>query len=387
MFEGVAAIGIESVMLGGVLLACGGLSVALAVALLATASAIANRFLALTLLVLAGMTSIFVLGWTGRNEVQPWLAFLPLNLPLALGPALFGYVSGLVSAAVPDRRHFAPAALHFIYLLLLQLLPAATQLAWKADVHDAIVKPLVEVLTVASLAGYTAVGLRLLRAYRVQLAQQRSDADRFAARWVGHVMVALTVTTAAIAMVRLYTSFVGELDAGPLYIWFGVLSVWLGVEGWRQSDRRFPQLEPQAKVEADDVRGSDWAEQGARWRQAIQAGGWWREPDLALADVARRLGTNTSYLSRAINEGLGLNFNELINRMRAEEVARLLKQGAEPNLMQIALEAGFSSKATFNRAFRAVHDMSPSAYRERLKSQKSAGLQASEAPEAAPPGT
>ena len=108
---------------------------------------------------------------------------------------------------------------------------------------------------------------------------------------------------------------------------------------------------------------------------------------LATIDVARRLGTNTTYLSRAINEGLGLNFNELINRMRAEEVARLLGQEAEPNLMQIAFEAGFSSKATFNRAFRAVHDMSPSAYREGLKSQKSAGLQTSEAPKAAPPGT
>ena len=103
--------------------------------------------------------------------------------------------------------------------------------------------------------------------------------------------------------------------------------------------------------------------------------------------AARRVGTNTSYLSRAINEGLGLNFNEMINRMRAEDVARRIEAEASPNFLQLALEAGFSSKATFNRAFRAVHGVSPSDYRGRLKSQKSEGSPGSEAQPPIVPGT
>ena len=375
-------------MLSGVLLACVFESVVLAATLLATARhSLANSFLSLSLAVLAGMMSVFVLGWTGRVDVPPWLAFLPVNLPLALGPALFGYISGLVREVAPDRRHFAPAAIQFAYLFALQLLPDAMQLAWKAGAHDSVIKPLVEIATVISLVAYTIGGLRLLGNYRVWLAQQRSDADRYGALWVSRVMVALTVTTAALALVRIYTTFVGELDAGPLYLWFGGLSAWLGVEGWRQSDRRFPTMHVTPEADVAEISGPDWPALGERWRQEIQAGGWWREPELALADVARRVGTNTTYLSRAINEGLSLNFNELINRMRAEEVARLIKVEAEPNFMQLALEAGFSSKATFNRAFRAAYGASPSDYRRRLKSQKSAGLQASEAPPASAPGT
>lgn len=376
-------------MIGGVLL--GGVlqSVGLAAAILATGKdSLANRFLALTLVVLAGMMSVFVLGWTGRVEVQPWLAFLPVNLPLALGPALFAYILGLVRDEALGRWHFVPAGVHFVYLIVLQLLPEAAQVAWKAGVHDAAVKPLVEIATVVSLVAYTVAGLRLLRDYRAWLAQQRSDADRYAARWIGAVMVTLALTTTALGLVRFYTSFVGELDTTALYLWFAGLSAWLGIEGWRQCDRRYPaMLAAGPAAEVAQAGGPDWAALGQRWRREIEAQGWWRQPDLSLAEAARRVGTNTTYLSRAINEGLALNFNELINRMRAEEVARQIQAADDPNFMQLALEAGFNSKATFNRAFRTVHGISPSDYRLRLKSQKSAGSPGSEAPHARSPGT
>ena len=54
------------------------------------------------------------------------------------------------------------------------------------------------------------------------------------------------------------------------------------------------------------------AELGARWRAIIIEAKCWRNPDLTMATLARRLGTNTTALSRAMNEGLGLNFNEVI---------------------------------------------------------------------------
>ena len=117
-----------------------------------------------------------------------------------------------------------------------------------------------------------------------------------------------------------------------------------------------------------DEPARDWRAQGEAWRDRTQAEGWWRDDDLTLADLAKRLGTNTAYLSRAINDGLGMNFNEMINRMRALEVARQIDAGTAGNLTRTALDSGFSSKATFNRAFRAACGMSPSAWRNRLRS-------------------
>lgn len=350
--------------ISGVLIAFCGQNLVLAAALArAPAHAAANRCLALALVVLVGMTSVHVLGWTGRVEVAPALAFLPVKLPLALGPLLYGYIHGLVRGRSAPRAvlHLLPAIVHFAYLTTILLLPADVRLAWKDDVHDDLIKPAIEAAVLVSMTAYGLAGLRLLRRYRTWLAQVRSDADRYGARWIGQVLVALMATQGMLAGVRLYTWSVGELDTGWMQIWLAVFGAFIGVQGWRCSERSFPRMEVLPQPAADPAQ--DWAALGRDWRGRTQALGWWREPDLTLADLARRLGTNTGYLSRAVNDGLGVNFNEMINRMRAEEVARRIDAGDGAPLTRIAMEAGFRSKATFNRAFRAVYGLSPSARR------------------------
>lgn len=96
---------------------------------------------------------------------------------------------------------------------------------------------------------------------------------------------------------------------------------------------------------------------------------WWRDQELTLASLSRELGTNTSDLSRAINEGLGMNFNELINRLRVDEVKRVLTTATatnEQSLLDVAFAAGFSSKASFNRCFKLYTGETPTAYRRQL---------------------
>lgn len=364
--------------LGAILLGSSALSVALALALwFPINNAVANRYLSFVLLTLAGIISVYSFGWTGRVDVPATLAFMPLNLPLALGPLLYGYVSALSNGRGLSRPwlHMAPATLQFLYLSIALLAPEHARDAWKNGAHDHLLKPLWEAATLVSLTAYAIAGLRLHRRYRAWLVQARSDADRYAAQWIAGTLITLLATLLAFTLLRLYTWFIGELETGPLYLWLGIWVTWLGVEGWRYTERRFPLMTAPPEAAAS---GPDWADLGARWQARTQAEGWWREPDLSLAELAKRLGTNTSYLSQAINDGLGVNFNEMINRMRAAEAARLIDGDDETTLVQIALDAGFSSKATFNRVFRSVFGTSPSE-RRRLKSQKSAVRSDSEA--------
>jgi AraC-like DNA-binding protein len=90
------------------------------------------------------------------------------------------------------------------------------------------------------------------------------------------------------------------------------------------------------------------------------------DEDLTLARLARLIGTNSAYLSRAINRGEGTNFASFIARLRAEAVAARLGQGDNADLLTIALEEGFGSKASFNRAFIAALGEAPSHYRRRV---------------------
>ena len=325
--------------------------------------------LAALLCVLAGKTTPYMFGWRGHAEAPDWLALLPFNAPLAVGPLLYGYASARANGRGPRREwlHVAPPLCEFAYDCSCLLLPAAVRHEWKETGHDHWVKPLLEFAFVVSLLSYAALSLRLARGFRFRLAQERSDADRHAATLLPFTAGVLLATAITYGGIFVYSNWIAEIDIGPFFLWIALVSMGLSLEGWRSTG--LPVLQPSLPAPVPSERKvHDWPVLGARWRDDIAAGGWWREPELTLAEVARRLGVNATYLSRAINEGLGVNFNEAINGMRAADVAIRLGAGDQTDLLTLAFDAGFSSKATFNRAFQARFDVSPSAYRRRLTS-------------------
>lgn len=88
------------------------------------------------------------------------------------------------------------------------------------------------------------------------------------------------------------------------------------------------------------------------------------ESSLTVSELSRMLGVNTTVLSYVINQSQGCNFNDLINRYRVEAVKAELSKGSNDQLLTIALDSGFNSKATFNRAFKKFTGLSPSEYQE-----------------------
>ena len=66
----------------------------------------------------------------------------------------------------------------------------------------------------------------------------------------------------------------------------------------------------------------------------------------------------------------GETLNNFTNRLRLEKAARLLRY-SDKSLTDIALDCGFSSSATFSRAFRSGYDTSPSQFRKSGEIKKS----------------
>ena len=85
------------------------------------------------------------------------------------------------------------------------------------------------------------------------------------------------------------------------------------------------------------------------------------DPELTLTDLAKELNTNASLLSKVINQSLKMNFNDFVNHYRVAEVKSRLQDPdyAHLTIMSIAYEAGFNSKATFNRAFKKLTGKNP----------------------------
>jgi AraC-like DNA-binding protein len=84
---------------------------------------------------------------------------------------------------------------------------------------------------------------------------------------------------------------------------------------------------------------------------------------ICLADVAEAASLSPWYFSRAFSATVGASFRSFLNGVRIERAEELM---AEPDakLADIALECGFESVRTFNRAFLALRGRPPSAARE-----------------------
>ncbi|WP_156357669.1 AraC family transcriptional regulator [Sphingomonas sp. Leaf62] len=316
----------------------------------------ARRSLGALLIVLCGVLTPFTIGYAGFYDRWPWLSFAPFAVPLAMGPLLYAHLNALIFDRPIPRWHAALPTAQFAYQAAAFCLPLDLRGAFDREVQRPWLDPVLAALLLVSMVGYAVAGLRALRRHRGWLLARRSDLA--AARRVRAVLIAyaaiVTVRTGYLITDALIAPL-SYFDMFGFYVVLAVVGNYLAIEGWRQADAR-----PQPIVEPVE---RDWRPIAAGWMDRIEAQEWWRDPDLDLAGLARRLGTNTAYLSRGLNEGLGLGFAEAINGLRVEHVAARLRDGADGDILTLAIDAGFGSKATFNRVFKERFGVTPSAYR------------------------
>ncbi|RRN74563.1 AraC family transcriptional regulator [Agrobacterium deltaense] len=102
----------------------------------------------------------------------------------------------------------------------------------------------------------------------------------------------------------------------------------------------------------------------ARVDRLMETQALYRDENLNLSRLARRLGLPSRQISGAINRSLGVNVSQYVNQLRIREACRLLEE-TEQSVTAIMLSSGFQTKSNFNREFRRVTGMSPVDWRER----------------------
>lgn len=105
----------------------------------------------------------------------------------------------------------------------------------------------------------------------------------------------------------------------------------------------------------------------AALREAMEVRFGYRENGLTIGALATKLGLQEHALRQIINGRLGFrNFNDFLNRYRIRDACVRLRAPETGNLpvLTIALDVGYSSITPFNRAFKELVGMTPTAYRE-----------------------
>lgn len=118
------------------------------------------------------------------------------------------------------------------------------------------------------------------------------------------------------------------------------------------------------QTEPEDLQpstGQD-AEVLARLSQMMSANHLYRDEDLNLGRLARRLGLPSRQVSGAINRVTGKNVSQYVNDFRIDEACRLIQEDGA-SITRAMLESGFQTKSNFNREFRRIKGKSPVAWR------------------------
>ena len=91
------------------------------------------------------------------------------------------------------------------------------------------------------------------------------------------------------------------------------------------------------------------------------------EPNLSLADLSIKLKIPQRNLSELIREKSDKNFNQFVNYYRVEEAKKLILDASYDhlNMLGIAFESGFNSKATFYSVFKKQTSQTPTLFKNK----------------------
>ena len=83
------------------------------------------------------------------------------------------------------------------------------------------------------------------------------------------------------------------------------------------------------------------------------------QPGLTLMDVAEKLNTNKTYISKLVNQTYNIPFPDLVNTLRIDYAEEYLISHRDATQMDIARACGFPSASSLNNTFKKVTGMTP----------------------------
>lgn len=95
-----------------------------------------------------------------------------------------------------------------------------------------------------------------------------------------------------------------------------------------------------------------------------------KNPNLKLLDVAKKLNILPHRLSQLINDNLGKSFPSFLNEYRIDEAKKQLQTNTNFSLDAIGYECGFNSKSTFFSTFKKMTGTTPAKYKAQFSGSK-----------------
>jgi AraC-like DNA-binding protein len=345
-----------------------------------------NRFLAwLILLITTASFNLYMLDvkLPDITWVNIVAACLPLLVAMPMGPLIWFYVQGSLDAdfrfTKKHRLHFLPAVIDFFpyaFLLLvitfkLMGLVSPAQRTWVSDFIDAY-------NVYSDIPRWLSITVYCWLAYRYiqQRKQQGEPMSATTAKWLQQFLLLFLVFQLIwLAYLVPYVIpatrdwLLDTVDWYPVYIPLAILVYWLGLKGYLITHRQQSGVHSKHVTPVPRLPQNALEQAVQQLRTAMERDQLYLDPALNVNLLAQHTGIAPKTVSAVLNQHLDKSFSSFVNEYRVEA----FKQRVQEPVVQvltitgIAMECGFSSTATFQRIFKQLTGLSPSAWMQQSK--------------------
>ncbi|NLW45919.1 MAG: helix-turn-helix transcriptional regulator [Firmicutes bacterium] len=339
----------------------------------------ANRYLGLLLCSFStSIVNIFLLK-INLYKVLLYTSKMSVIILYFFGPLLLFYVHSLVDQTFrlryPDWLHFLPALMVFAYYTpyylaegpdkyAFFLIPAGIKFFRYAHYEFFVLSISAQI----HLWIYLLVVHRFVKQYHRSIKDFYSNIEQHNLRWIQFFLSCFEVVYIIIfflCIVLLVVNYMVSFILVGITVSIGIFI--LGYRGLKQTEIfTLESSLKKTKYESSELPRKLVQSLIVKLKILMEEDKLFTITELNLDDLAKKLSVSKIILSQYIRDYLKTNFFDYINRLRVEEMKRLLLDPEKQYMTIVALanEAGFNAKSTSSRIFKQFTGMTPSAFRK-----------------------
>ena len=333
-----------------------------------------SKFLAVLMFALA-YNSCETFNWSSGLNLHAF-AYYTFTLVFTVGPSLYLYVHSLV---YPEQKFSGTLILKHYSIFLFQFVFKTGLILYDTVITTFVIAPIIptgnieywhavisEPISVVVFVAYLIATNRLYKNFFSSNGFKHTEYNADVRSWAGALLIAMTVLAVLWPLTVLAPYFIQiPYDAHyyPIEIVLVFVIYWIAMRGYHKTQLIY------RKQNSQSITNEKIQQYLELITLAMTRDKLFLDPELNLAKMSSHTGIPAKSISMVVNQSTGKTWNEFINEYRVQKVKEQLvkKENEHLTLTGIALECGFNSQATFQRAFKQCTGMSPSEYIANIK--------------------